>query len=284
VSTGGEQPSAIGSKTMSEKHGTPVTDNDLERRVALVTGGGAGIGRAICLCLAAAGAVAIVADIDKSAAEQTVALILNRHGRGLAVHLDVTDAPAIAQVAGQLTQAGCPPDVLVNNAGLFAQAPLAEIDEDAWDRMMEVNLKGPFMMMQAFLPHMLTQGWGRVVSVSSTAGKTGEAFASHYSASKRALIALSQAVALEVAPAVTINCVCPGIIFTEMTKAEVEFRRTLGGDQDAAAIVEAMSSAIPLRRLGTPSDVASAVGWLCSPAAGYVTGQAINIDGGLDFH
>ena len=114
------------------------------------------------------------------------------------------------------------PDILVNNAAIFQMAALEDIDPRSWDRMIEVNLKGPFLMMQAFIPHMVDQGWGRVISISSTAGKTGEAFASHYCAAKRGLIALSQSAAPEVAP-VTVNCVCPGFVETPMTRTETRF-------------------------------------------------------------
>lgn len=256
----------------------------LEGRTALVTGGGSGIGRGICDELARARASVLVVDISARGADKTVAWLAGRGHTARAIGLDVTDSGAIGEVRSALEVEGSMPDILVNNAAIFQMAALEDIDPRSWDRMIEVNLKGPFLMMQAFIPHMVGQGWGRVISISSTAGKTGEAFASHYCAAKRGLIALSQSAAPEVAPHVTVNCICPGFVETPMTRTETTFWRSLEPGITEEQVLARMRDQIPLGRLGRPQDIAKAVTWLSLPTNDYTTGQAINVDGGLDFH
>ena len=255
----------------------------LEGRTALITGGGSGIGRGICEELARAGASVLVVDISPGSASDTAAMLTDRGHEARAVGLDVTNSQAIDEVRSTLEDEGSMPDILVNNAAIFQMAALEDIDPRSWDRMIEVNLKGPFLMMQAFIPHMVDQGWGRVISISSTAGKTGEAFASHYCAAKRGLIALSQSAAPEVAP-VTVNCVCPGFVETPMTRTETRFWHSRDPEMSEEQVVARMCDQIPLGRMGRPADIAKAVRWLSLPANDYITGQAINVDGGLDFH
>ena len=255
----------------------------LAGRTALVTGGGSGIGRGICDELARAGATVLVVDISPRSAAETAGRLAREGCRARPVALDVTDSTAIGEVCSMLGVEGSMPDILVNNAAIFEMAPLEDIEPASWDRMIEVNLKGPFLMMQAFMPHMLARGWGRVVSISSTAGKTGEAYASHYCAAKRGLIALSQSVAAEAAP-VTVNCVCPGFVETPMTRTETTFWRSRTPQVGEEQVVERMRSQIPLGRIGRPADIARAVRRLSLPTNDYITGQAINVDGGLDFH
>ena len=255
----------------------------LEGRTALVTGGGSGIGRGICGELARAGASILVVDISPGSAADTAARLTADGHEARAIGLDVTDSAAIGEVRSALQAEGWMPDVLVNNAAVFDMAALEDISPRSWDRMIEVNLKGPFLMMQAFIPHMVDQRWGRVVSISSTAGKTGEAFASHYCAAKRGLIALSQSAAPEVAP-VTVNCICPGFVETPMTRTETRFWHSRDPEIDEDQVRARMRDQIPLGRMGRPEDIAKAVRWLSLPTNDYITGQAINVDGGLDFH
>ena len=255
----------------------------LEGRTALVTGGGSGIGRGICTALARAGASILVADISPVGASGTTGGLADEGHTARAISLDVTDSAAIGEVRSRLEAEGYMPDILVNNAAIFEMAALEDIEPASWDRMIEVNLKGPFLMMQAFIPRMVDRGWGRVISISSTAGKTGEAFASHYCAAKRGLIALSQSAAPEVVP-VTVNCICPGFVETPMTRTETRFWHSRDPDISEEQVVERMRDQIPLGRMGRPDDIAKAVRWLSLPSNDYITGQAINVDGGLDFH
>jgi NAD(P)-dependent dehydrogenase (short-subunit alcohol dehydrogenase family) len=255
----------------------------LEGRTALVTGGGSGIGRGICEELARAGGRILVVDISPGRAADTAAMLTDRGLGARPIALDVTDSAAIGEVRSRLETEKSMPDILVNNAAIFEMGSLEEIDPRSWDRMIEVNLKGPFLMMQAFIPHMVDQDWGRVISISSTAGKTGEAFASHYCAAKRGLIALSQSAAPEVAP-VTVNCICPGFVETPMTRTETRFWHSRDPSVSEEQVVQRMRDQIPLGRMGRPEDIARAVRWLSLPTNDYLTGQAINVDGGLDFH
>ena len=259
-------------------------DRGLEGRTALVTGGGSGIGRGICRELARAGARLLAADISYEGALDTADLLSLDGHQARPVPLDVTDSAAIGGIRSRLEAEGWMPDVLVNNAAIFGMAAIEDIEPAEWDRTIEVNLKGPFLMMQAFIPRMIEQRWGRVVSISSTAGKTGEAFASHYCAAKRGLIALSRSVSLEAAPHVTVNCICPGFVETPMTRTETRFWQSRDPNISEAKVRMRMRNQIPLGRMGRPEDIAGAVRWLSLPVNDYITGQAINVDGGLDFH
>ena len=138
-------------------------------------------------------------------------------------------------------------------------------------------------MMQAFLPGMLEREWGRIISISSTAAKTPGSLSSHYCAAKKGLVALSQSVALTAAPHVAVNCICPGYVETPMTATETKFWHETGRNESPQAALEQMRAAVPMGRLGTPEDIGRAIRWLCQPESGYITGQAINVDGGLDF-
>ena len=249
----------------------------------LVTGGGSGIGRGISEELARAGALVLVVDMKAGSASDTATSLARGGLAARPITLDVTDSAAIGEVRSLLEAEDSMPDILVNNAAIFEMSALEDIEPHSWDRMIDVNLKGPFLMMQAFIPHMVEQGWGRVISISSTAGKTGEAFASHYCAAKRGLIALSQSAAPEVVP-VTVNCICPGFVETPMTRIETRFWHSRDPEVSEHQVVEGMRAQIPLGRMGRPEDIAKAVRWLSLPTNDYITGQAINVDGGLDFH
>jgi 2-hydroxycyclohexanecarboxyl-CoA dehydrogenase len=161
-----------------------------------------------------------------------------------------------------------PVTVLVNNAGINESAPFTELAEDAWDRVIRINLKGPFLVTQALVPDMLEAGWGRIVNISSSSAQTGSPNMAHYVASKGGVIGLTKALAMEyVAQGITVNHVPPGFIDTPLT------RQTLG---DVAAVARHM----PMKRAGQPEDVAHAVAYLASEEAGYVTGQTLSPNGG----
>lgn len=247
----------------------------LEGRIALVTGGGRGIGRAIAERLARDGARVVVAGRTQAELDETAAAV-----SGVAFRLDVGDRQAALAALAALTAQVGPIDILVNNAGVAESAPLDRTSDEAWDRMLAVNVTGAFALCRALIPPMIQRGFGRVVNVASNAGLTGYAYSSAYCASKHALVGMTRAIAVEIArSAVTINCVCPGWVNTGMADAAVaRIAEATGRGEDAARrSLEAMS---PQRRMVEPGEVAHVVAMLCSPEARGIHGQAIPIDGG----
>ncbi len=242
----------------------------LEGRVALVTGASRGIGEAVALALARAGAdVAVNYRLHEAAAGEVVRRIELLGRRALAVQCDVTFRGQVRSMISRASRSLGEIDILVNNAGLLQQKPFAEITDEDWDSVLEVNLKGVFLCSQEALPAMLGRGYGRIVNIASSGGQLGGPLAPHYSAGKAGVISLTRSLARLAAPDVTVNCVSPGLIDTEMAGAEVtseEGRRKL--------------AQIPLGRLGSVEDVAASVVFLCSSAP-YVTGHTINVNGGL---
>jgi 3-oxoacyl-[acyl-carrier protein] reductase len=239
-------------------------------RVALVTGGGRGIGRAIALALADAGADVMVCYRERSdAADAVVAEVHARGRRAVAVSADVSEREDVRAMVRAACDGLGGVDVLVNNAGVLQQKPFAQITDVDWDHVLDVNLKGTFMCSQEVLPVMENRGGGRIINLASSGGQVGGPLAVHYSASKAGVIGFTRSLARIAAPGITVNCIAPGLIETEMTTEEIASEA--GRDK---------LSAIPLKRSGTPEDVAAAAVFLaCS--ADYVTGQTINVNGGL---
>jgi 3-oxoacyl-[acyl-carrier protein] reductase len=246
--------------------------SDYDGSVVLVTGAGRGIGRAIALAFAEEGARVAANDLTPVNLDETIHLIENAGGQALPFYADVSRkmdvATMIEAVRGQFKRI----DILVNNAGVEPHASLLELDEWDWDRTLAVNLKGPFLTMQAVGRSMAEQGGGVIVNVASIAGRAyGLKDRSAYVASKSGLIGLTREAARELAAyGIRVNAVCPGVIETEMTAA---LRRN-------EAMMARWLAEIPQGRLGRPEDVAKLVLYLCSPQAAYITGQAINVDGG----
>jgi 3-oxoacyl-[acyl-carrier protein] reductase len=238
-------------------------------KVAIVTGASRGIGRAIAIRLAQQGAIVAAAARGDHAAG-TVAEVVAAGGRAEAVSVDVSDAAAVeAMVAGVLGRHGRI-DILVNNAGIARDQLMLRMKRDDWDAVIATNLTAAFTTTQAVLKPMIKQRGGRIVCISSVVGQTGNAGQANYAASKAGLIGFAKAVAQEVASRnVTVNVVAPGMIETDMTRAIAE---------KAQADWEAK---IPLRRLGTPADVAAAVCFLASDEAAYITGQVLAVNGGM---
>ena len=245
-------------------------------RVALVTGGGGGIGSAIAQALAADGRAVAVADLSESSAAATVEALTTDGGRGLAVPMDITDAGSVsAGVALVVDQLG-PVDILVNNAGWDEMRPFLETEEPFWDRVIDVNFKGCLRVTHAVLPGMVERGFGRVINIGSDAGRVGSSLESVYSGAKGGVIAFTKTLAREVArDGVTANTVCPGPTRTPMLEGMA------GEGERGQKLIDALTRAVPMRRLGEPADVAAAVAFLASDAAGYVTGQTLSVSGGL---
>jgi NAD(P)-dependent dehydrogenase (short-subunit alcohol dehydrogenase family) len=250
----------------------------IEGRVALVTGGGRGIGRAIALALAKAGAhVAIVArtipEIEQVAAE------VGAFGhKTFFTPLDLGDRPGIARVAGEVAAALGPIEILVNNAGIHSSAPVDAIEDDDWDAVLSVNLTAPVLLTRACLHGMYGRGWGRVINVSSVAGKIGLKFGSAYSASKHGLIGFTRSLALEGAKkGVTANAICPSWTETKMMSDAVEVV-ALHTQRSAVEARKAILRSNPLGRAALPEEVADVAVWLArSPV---ITGQSVHVDGG----
>ena len=242
---------------------------DLSGRIAVVTGASRGIGRAIATKLAAQGATVVGAARGTNAAE-TVDAILAAGGKAEAATADVSDPAAIERlVAGTLERHGRI-DVLVNNAGIAKDQLLLRMKRDDWDAVIATNLTAAFALTQAVLKPMIRQRSGRIICISSVVGQGGNAGQANYAASKAGLIGFAKSVAQEVASRnITVNVVAPGLIETDMTRA-------LTGDAHAD-----WSSRIPLKRLGTPDDIAAAVCFLASDEAAYITGQVLAVNGGM---
>jgi NAD(P)-dependent dehydrogenase (short-subunit alcohol dehydrogenase family) len=197
-----------------------------------------------------------------------------------AMHADVSDPDDVQAVVDRAIERYGKLDHLVNNAGIVTIAALAETNEDDWDRTIAVNLKGVFLGMRAVLPHMLEQGRGSVVNIASQAGKRGNTYIAPYCASKAGVISLTQTAALEAAPAVRVNCVCPGFINTELQEEEYDQVAAITGE-DRETIKAGWMDAMPLGRFQEVNDVAEAVLFLCSDAASQTTGEALNVSGGM---
>ena len=243
-------------------------------RVALVTGGARGIGRAICLALAADGHAVAVADVRLDGAEETAASAEAAGERALAVELDVTDRESLTEAVRRVEERLGPVDIVVNNAGWDELRPFLETDEAFWDRVIEINLKGCLRVTRAVLPGMVERGFGRVVNIGSDAGRVGSSLEAVYSGAKGGVIAFTKTLAREVArDGVTANTVCPGPTRTPMLEAMAES----GGER----LVDSLTRAVPMRRLGRPEEVAAAVAFLASERAGFITGQTLSVSGGL---
>ena len=238
-------------------------------RVALITGASRGIGRAIALNLAARGATVIAAARgDHSAA--VAAEIVAAGGRAEPVALDVSDEASIGSVVAGIVERNGQIDVLVNNAGITRDQLMIRMKRDDWDQVLATNLTGAFACIQAVLRPMMKRRSGRIVNVTSVVGQAGNAGQVNYAASKAGLIGMTKALALEVASRnITVNAVAPGMIDTDMTRALPESART------------EWAAKIPLQRLGTAEDIASAVGFLASDEAAYITGHVLSVNGGM---
>jgi len=244
-------------------------------RVAVVTGGGSGIGLAIVRRLARDGLAVAALDIDAEAAAEAVNAVEDEGGVALAVGgVDVSDRTQVDAAMERVREVLGPIGVLVNNAGITGFRRFLEITDEKWDRIMAVNLDGPFYCTRAVVPDMIEAGWGRIVNISSSSAQGGQQYMVHYVASKAGLIGMTKALALELGPhGITVNTIPPSFVDTPMLR-ESERRGMLGGSVDDHA------ATTPIRRAGRPEDIANACAFLVADEAGYITGQIIGVNGG----
>lgn len=245
--------------------------SDFENKVALVTGGSRGIGRAIAQTLGRRGATVVLSYAgNEAAATETVKAIVDAGGKAKAIRFDVADSEACSKAIDDVVKEFGRLDVLVNNAGVAIDGLLMRFKDEDWDKTLDTNLKGAFMLMRAVSRPMMKQKGGAIVNVSSIVGEMGNAGQAAYSASKAGLIGLTKSVARELASRnIRVNCVTPGFITTDMT----------AGLNDE--LKKKMADAIPLSRIGNAEEVANAVAFLASDLASYITGEVLKVNGGM---
>jgi len=242
----------------------------LDQRVSLVTGASQGIGEAIAEELGKEGATVVLVDIQKEKMEDVANRLAGQGIRALPFEADVTDFEQVNAATEFAVKELGKIDHLVNNAGITRDSLLLRMKEEDWDLVLKVNLKGAFNFSRAVLKHMFAARYGRIVNISSVVGLMGNFGQTNYAASKAGLIGFSKSLAREVAGrGITVNCVAPGYIATPMTEKLSE------------EVKKAFLEVIPMKRFGLPVDVARAVKFLCSDQAAYITGQVINVNGGM---
>lgn len=248
----------------------------LEGKVVIVTGGAGGIGAALCRRFATEGAAVAVFDLDGKAANQIAADICAAGGKAKAYPVDISDPARVNSAVAQTERELGVIDVLVNNAGWDRAGPFLDTDPSLWQKIVAINLMGPLNMHHAVLKGMNARGKGRVVNISSDAGRVGSSGESVYSACKGAVIAFSKTMARELArKQININVVCPGPTDTAL------FRDFAGTGESGERLKGALTKAIPFGRLGQPDDVVGAVCFLASDEAAFITGQVLSVSGGL---
>jgi len=244
---------------------------DLSGKVALVTGAGRGIGRATALKLGAAGAkVAVNYNASEAAAQEVVGAIASDGGEALAAKADVSKSDEVDAMINHLVKEWGRVDILVNNAGITRDNLMMRMSQDEWDAVINTNLRSAYFCSRAVLRPMLRNRWGRIISLSSIVGLTGNLGQANYAAAKAGLIGLTKSIAREVASRnITANAVAPGFIQTDITAVLPE------------ELKQAMLKTIPAERAGDPDDVANAILFLASDLASYITGQVLNVNGGM---
>ena len=242
-------------------------------KTAIITGGGRGIGRAITLALAEKKFTVVVTYVTRrDCGEQTATEVRKLGCEALVVQADVTKRESVRQLISTATEKFGTVDVLVNNAGILQQKPFNTISDEDWDTMLATNLKSVFLCSQEIMPVMVRQGGGSIINISSSGGQLGGMLAVHYAVSKAGVISLTRSLARVGAPdGIRVNCVTPGLIETDMSQKEI----------NSEAGQQKIGKEIPLRRAGQVEEVATAVAFLASDEASYITGQSINVNGGL---
>lgn len=243
---------------------------DLNGKVALVTGSARGIGQAIALTLAKRGADLVLVDLEEAALKIVAQEIEVLGKKALALKADVSNSEAVEKLVEQAIESFGKIDILVNNAGITRDNLLLRMKEEDWDAVLKVNLKSAFLLIKAASRHMMKQRWGRIINISSVIGLMGNTGQANYAASKAGLIGLTKSAARELASrGITVNAIAPGFIQTQMTASLPQ------------EIKDKLRAAVPLGFLGEVEDVAHTVAFLVSPDTRYITGQVINVDGGM---
>ena len=242
----------------------------LAGRVAIVTGAGRGIGEGVARAYGAQGAKVAVVDLNQDSAEQVAKAIREAGGQAQAFACNVADREAVDKTVADVVAKLGPVDILVNNAGITRDNLLMRMKDEEWNDILDTNLSSVFRLSRAVLRPMMKARYGRIVSIASVVGTAGNAGQTNYSAAKAGMIGFSKSLAQEVGSrGITVNCVAPGFIDTDMTRALPEAARTK------------LLERIPLGKLGTPEDIANAVVFLASDEAGYVTGTTLHVNGGM---
>ncbi len=246
-------------------------------RVAFVTGGAQGIGRGIVETLGAQGVAVAVADLAGDAADETAAAVTAAGGRAVGVAVDVTDTASVLAGIKTVEDSLGPVDIIVNNAGFDDFMLFLDSTEEFWDRILDVNFKGALRVIKEIAPGMVERKYGRIVNIGSDAGRVGSSMEAVYSGSKGGIIAFTKTLARELARhGITANTVCPGPTDTPALR---KFADASGDSADK--VISGMTRGVPMRRLAQPADIAAAVAFFASDAAGYVTGQTLSVSGGL---
>ncbi len=239
-------------------------------KVVIITGGGSGIGRETGILMAKQGARIVVADVNEKAGAETVEIIKKDGGEAFFAKLDVSNRDQIKQVINETIERYSRIDVLINNAGIIQDALVAKMTEEQWDKVVNINLKGPFNCIQAVVEQMIKQGSGVIINISSIVALYGNVGQTNYAATKAGLIGMTKTLAKELGKkGIRVNAVAPGFIHTPMTATVPD------------KILEMMKEKTPLRRLGQPEDVANALLFLSSDEASFINGAVLSVDGGL---
>lgn len=245
-------------------------NNSLEGEVALVTGASRGIGQAIALALGKMGATVVGTATSDKGADAISAYFAEQGIKGQGMSLNVTDADSVAQVMSAMTESFGAPSILINNAGITRDNLLMRMKEEEWNDIIDTNLTSVYRLSKACLRAMTKARKGRIISISSVVGASGNAGQTNYSAAKAGLLGFTKSLAREVgARGITVNAVAPGFIDTDMTRALPDAQR------------EALMTGIPLKRLGLPEEIAAAVAFLASPGAAYISGETLHVNGGM---
>jgi 2-hydroxycyclohexanecarboxyl-CoA dehydrogenase len=246
----------------------------MSARVAVVTGAASGIGLGVAHRLAEAGHSVAMLDRDGAGVEKAAADLTRRGSRAAAYQVDVADRGALEKVFAAVRAQFGPVTILVTSAGIESFDPVADITPEKWDHILAVNLTGTFVCMQLAVADMVTEGWGRIVTISSSSAQSGAPHMAHYVASKGGVIGLTKAFAREfAAQGITVNTIPPTIVDTPMARH--------AGEKGDVPSIDVLGSMVPIGRAGTPDDIAATSAFLCSEDAGYITGQLVGVNGGM---
>ena len=248
----------------------------MSARVAVVTGGGRGIGAQIAQALADAGCAVAVADLRASEAQTTASALADTGATAMAVAMDVTLSDSVSSGLQEVATELGPIEILVNCAGWDELKPFLDTDEEFWDQIIDINYKGVLRTTHHCLPAMIEAGFGRIVNIGSDAARVGSSLEAVYAGAKGGVISFTKTIAREVARnGITANVVCPGPTATPLLDEIVD------ASADGDKVIAAMARAVPMKRVGQPQEVASAVAYLASDPAGFITGQTLSVSGGL---